>query len=54
MPPPPANSGFRQRLGYYACGLGIGFCILGFFWWARAQAAKNAPPAPQTQPASPR
>lgn len=47
---PQTRSTFRQRLGYYAFGLAIGFVMLGLLWSGKDVATTPAP-APSTDAA---
>lgn len=59
----PGGTPLRQKLGYYALGVAVGFCLLSLIWANRArvqrereaaQAARAAPgqtPAPAPVPA---
>jgi len=45
MQQPNTRSTMRERVGYYAIGLTIGFLMLGLIWQARS--ASRSAPGPQ-------
>ena len=37
----PGGTPLRQKLGYYALGVAVGFCLLGLIWANRARVQRE-------------
>lgn len=52
MTQPSGGTPLRQKLGYYALGVAVGFCLLGLIWSNRARVSREREAARAAQDAA--